>query len=38
MKMNNNIDSKAALQLKQEIHSKNSQTSKMELCLGKANG
>ena len=34
MKMNNNTDSKATLQLNQEIQSQNCQTSKMELYLG----
>ena len=34
MKMNNNTDSKATLQLNQEIHSENCQTSKMELSYG----
>ena len=34
MNMNNNTDSKATLQLNEEIHSENCQTSKMELYLG----
>ena len=34
MKMNNNTDSKATLQLNYEIHSENCQISKMELSLG----